>query len=189
MPQRREREAEEAKPNEVIENGECEYGELDYRYNYNGIPIEDRLQEGQDILVQVAKEPIGSKGARITTHITLPGRNLVFMPTMDRVGVSRRIEDEDERKRLREVMCEIKPPHRGFIVRTVAEGAEREKLQSESDFVAKLWQTIQRRSENAPVPSLIYQETRYNPSCGSRPFHQGSRPARNRLRAPSTEKF
>jgi ribonuclease G len=141
-----------------MENTECEYEVLDYRYGYNGIPIEDRLQEGQDILVQVAKEPIGSKGARITTHITIPGRNLVFMPTMDRVGVSRRIEDENERKRLREVMCEIKQPHHGFIVRTVAEGVEREKLQSESDFVAKLWQTIQRRSENASVPSLVYQE-------------------------------
>jgi ribonuclease G len=153
-----EQEEVEANPNEAIENAVCEYNEADFRYGYNGIPIEDRLQEGQDILVQVAKEPIGSKGARITTHITLPGRNLVFMPTMDRVGVSRRIEDEAERKRLREVICEIKPPHLGFIVRTAAEGAEREKLQSESDFVGKLWQTIQRRSENASVPSLIYQE-------------------------------
>jgi ribonuclease G len=146
------------KHDEDTENGGREYGGLDFRPSYNGIPIEDRLQEGQDILVQVAKEPIGSKGARITTHITLPGRNLVFMPTMDHVGVSRRIEDETERKRLREIMCEIKPPYCGFIVRTAAEGAEREKLQSESDFVAKLWQSIQRRSENAPVPSLIYQE-------------------------------
>ncbi|MGO9315232.1 MAG: Rne/Rng family ribonuclease [Syntrophobacteraceae bacterium] len=146
------------KQDEDMENGGREYGGLDFRPSYNGIPIEDRLQEGQDILVQVAKEPIGSKGARITTHITLPGRNLVFMPTMDHVGVSRRIEDETERKRLREIMCEIKPPYCGFIVRTAAEGAEREKLQSESDFVAKLWQSIQRRSENAPVPSLIYQE-------------------------------
>jgi len=153
-----ENENDEAKSSEVIENAACEYGESDFRWTYNGIPIEDRLQEGQDILVQVAKEPIGSKGARITTHITLPGRNLVFMPTMDRVGVSRRIEDETERKRLREMICEIKPPHRGFIVRTAAEGAEREKLQAECDFVAKLWQTIQRRSENGPVPSLIYQE-------------------------------
>ena len=146
------------KHDEDTENGGREYGGLNFRPSYNGIPIEDRLQEGQDILVQVAKEPIGSKGARITTHITLPGRNLVFMPTMDHVGVSRRIEDETERKRLREIMCEIKPPYCGFIVRTAAEGAEREKLQSESDFVAKLWQSIQRRSENAPVPSLIYQE-------------------------------
>lgn len=131
---------------------------LNLRRNYNDIPIEDRLQEGQDILVQVAKEPIGSKGARITTHTTLPGRHLVFMPTMDHIGVSRRIEDEVERKRLREIMCEIKPPHFGFIVRTAAEGAEKEKLRSEVDFLAKLWQSIQRRADNAPVPSVIYQE-------------------------------
>jgi len=149
---------EEAHQDGAIENSGCEYAEPDYRDTYNDIPIEDQLQEGQDILVQVAKEPIGSKGARITTHITLPGRNLVFMPTMDRVGVSRRIEDEDERKRLRDIMCEIKLLHRGFIVRTAAEGAEKEKLESESDFVAKLWQTIQRRAENASVPSLINQE-------------------------------
>ncbi len=136
-----------------------EYAEvLDLRRIYNNIPIEDRLQEGQDILVQVAKEPIGSKGARITTHITLPGRNLVFMPTMDHIGVSRRIEDEAERKRLREIMCEIKTDRCGFIVRTAAEGADTEKLRSEVDFVAKLWQSIQRRAENAPVPSLVYQE-------------------------------
>ncbi len=153
-----ETESGDEKEDEDTENGGREYGGLNFRPSYNGIPIEDRLQEGQDILVQVAKEPIGSKGARITTHITLPGRNLVFMPTMDHVGVSRRIEDENERKRLREIMCEIKPPYCGFIVRTVAEGAEREKLQSESDFVVKLWQSIQRRSENAPVPSVIYQE-------------------------------
>lgn len=122
------------------------------------VPIEDRLQEGQDILVQVAKEPIGHKGARITTHITSPGRHLVLMPMMDHVGVSRRIENEKERKRLRELMCSIKPPHCGFIVRTAAEGAEPEKLQAEMDFLLKLWQNIQRRAENAPVPSLIYQE-------------------------------
>ncbi len=153
-----EQEGDDEMSDEGPEKGAQEYNELDFRQSCTGIPIEDRLQEGQDILVQVAKEPIGSKGARITTHITLPGRNLVFMPTMDHVGVSRRIEDEVERKRLREVMCEIKPPYRGFIVRTAAEGAEREKLQSESDFLAKLWQTIQRRAENASVPSLIYQE-------------------------------
>ncbi len=122
------------------------------------VPIEDRLREGQEILVQVAKEPIGSKGARITTHITLPGRNLVFMPTIDRVGVSRRIEDEEERKRLRDIVCEIKPANRGFIVRTAAEGAETEKLAAESDFVARLWQTIQRKFESAPAPCPIYRE-------------------------------
>lgn len=141
------------------EPGEQELDEvLDLRRSYNNVPIEDRLQEGQDILVQVAKEPIGSKGARITTHITLPGRHLVFMPTMDHIGVSRRIEDEAERKRLREIMCDIKPPQFGFIVRTAAEGAEKEKLQAEVDFLVKLWQNIQRRADNAPVPSVTYQE-------------------------------
>ncbi|MDR3567920.1 MAG: Rne/Rng family ribonuclease [Syntrophobacteraceae bacterium] len=135
-----------------------ECNDIDLHRDSGLVPIEDRLQEGQEILVQVAKEPIGTKGARITTHITLPGRNLVFMPTMDRVGVSRRIENEEERKRLRDIVCEIKPPDCGFIVRTVAEGAESEKLCSESDFVARLWQSILRRSENAPAPCLIYRE-------------------------------
>ncbi len=137
---------------------ECEGEDNGFHRPFNCVPIEDRLQEGQEILVQVAKEPIGSKGARITSHITLPGRNLVFMPTMDRVGVSRRIEDEEERRRLRDIMCEIKPPESGFIVRTAAEGAESEKLSSESDFVTRLWQSIRRRSENAPAPCLIYRE-------------------------------
>ncbi len=131
---------------------------LDLRPEHCDVPIEDRLQEGQEILVQVAKEPIGHKGARITTHITLPGRHLVLMPMMDHVGVSRRIDNEKERKRLRELTCAIKPPHCGFIVRTAAEGEEAEKLHAEMDFLLKLWQNIQRRSEHAPVPSLVYQE-------------------------------
>ena len=125
---------------------------------YIEVPIEERLQEGQEILVQVAKEPIGHKGARITTHITLPGRHLVLMPTMDHIGVSRRIENEKERKRLRELMCEIKTLHCGFIVRTAAEGEEPEKLQAEVDFLMKLWTNVQRKSEHAAVPSLVYQE-------------------------------
>ncbi|MHC1725742.1 MAG: ribonuclease E/G [Syntrophobacteraceae bacterium] len=154
-----ETDSEEEKSTEGVESIEQEYGEVvDLRRSHSNIPIEDRLQEGQDILVQVAKEPIGSKGARITTHITLPGRNLVYMPTMDHVGVSRRINDEDERKRLRDITCEIRPPFCGFIVRTAAEGVEKEKLQAEADFLAKLWQSIQRRAENASVPSMIYQE-------------------------------
>lgn len=125
---------------------------------YNDVPIQDRLQEGQEILVQVAKEPLGHKGARITTHITLPGRLLVFMPTMDHVGVSRRIENEKERKRLRDLMCVIKPPHCGFIVRTAAEGIESEKLEAEVDFLLKLWQNTQRRAEHVSAPALVYQE-------------------------------
>ncbi len=132
--------------------------ELPISTDYVPVPIEDRLQEGQEVLVQVAKEPIGGKGPRITTHITIPGRNLVLMPTMDHVGVSRRIENEKERKRLRDIMCEIRPPRCGFIVRTAAEGVEPQKLQAEMDFLLKLWQSIQRRAEFASVPSLVYQE-------------------------------
>jgi ribonuclease G len=131
---------------------------LDLQSSYNDVPIQDRLQEGQEILVQVAKEPIGHKGARITTHITLPGRLLVFMPTMDHIGVSRRIENEKERKRLRDLMCVIKPPGCGFIVRTAAEGVESEKLEAEVDFLLKLWQSVQLRAEQASATTLVYQE-------------------------------
>jgi ribonuclease G len=131
---------------------------LDLQPSYSDVPIQDRLQEGQEILVQVAKEPIGHKGARITTHIALPGRLLVLMPTMDHIGVSRRIENEKERKRLRDLMCVSKPPHCGAIVRTAAEGIEAEKLEAEVEFLLKLWQNIQRRSEHASAPSLVYHE-------------------------------
>jgi ribonuclease G len=120
--------------------------------------IEERLQEGQDILVQVAKEPIGSKGARITTHISIPGRNLVLMPMVDHIGVSRRIENEKERRRLRDLVAAIKPVACGFIVRTAAEGVDGEKLKAEMDFLLKLWQTVQRRAEHGAVPSLIHPD-------------------------------
>ena len=122
------------------------------------VQIEDRLQEGQEVLVQVAKEPLGSKGARITSHISIPGRHLVLMPTMDHVGISRRIEDESERNRLRELLLEIKPPNYGFIARTAAEGVENDKIKAEMDFMLRLWQTIQKNNEHGQVPSRLYQE-------------------------------
>jgi ribonuclease G len=146
----------EVETEELGEDEETENFEL--HRHYNDVPIEDRLQEGQEILSQVAKEPIGNKGARITTHITLPGRHLVLMPTMDHVGVSRRIENEKERRRLRDLMNGIKPPDVGFIVRTAAEGVEEEKFRAEMEFLLKLWQSIQSHAQSAPVPSLVYQE-------------------------------
>jgi len=102
-------------------------------------PIEELLQEGQELLVQVAKEPIGTKGARITSHISLPGRHLVFMPTVDHVGISRRIEDEDEKDRLRALVEEIRPDGTGFIVRTAAEGKSEEDLRADMEFLVGLW--------------------------------------------------
>lgn len=122
------------------------------------INIEGLLQEGQEIMVQVSKEPIGTKGARLTSYITLAGRHLVFMPTVDHIGISRKIDDEKERMRLREIIQELRQPGEGFIVRTVSERAPKEKLKSEMEFLDRLWNTIQRRREAASAPSLVHKE-------------------------------
>jgi len=121
-------------------------------------PIQDRIKEGQEIVVQVAKEPIGTKGARVTTYISLPGRHLVFMPTVDHIGISRRIIPEEERLRLRELVDGIRPPGAGFIVRTVAEGQSLEILKADMSFLLKLWEDILQRKNKKQVPSLLYQE-------------------------------
>ncbi|MFB0520974.1 MAG: Rne/Rng family ribonuclease, partial [Desulfatiglandales bacterium] len=122
------------------------------------INIEGLLQEGQDILVQVSKEPLGPKGARLTSHITLPGRHLVFMPTVDHIGISRRIEDDKERTRLKKIMQELRSPSTGFIVRTVSERAPKEKLECEMEFLTKLWTNIQKKKETSSAPSLLHRE-------------------------------
>lgn len=120
--------------------------------------IEEVLQEGQEILVQVSKNPIGTKGARITTYITLPGRHLVFMPTIDHIGISRRIEDEGERGRLKELIQDLRNPSVGYIVRTVGEGKNKEEFESDINYLAKLWSDIKRKAENSKVPALIYKD-------------------------------
>jgi ribonuclease G len=122
------------------------------------VPIEDLIKEGQEILVQISKEPLGSKGARVTSHISIPGRHLVFMPTVDHVGISRRIEDESERQRLRDVIAAIKPPSCGVIVRTVSEKESSDKLQADLDFLQGTWQRIKDRERKVPAPSLIYED-------------------------------
>ncbi len=122
------------------------------------LPIEELLSEGQEILAQVSKEPLGTKGTRITSHISLPGRYLVFMPTVDHVGISRRIKDEKERKRLRDVVLGIKPPSTGFIVRTASEGAAPEEIRNDMDFLVRVWTNIQKKRENSAAPSLIHSD-------------------------------
>jgi ribonuclease G len=122
------------------------------------IPIEDILQEGQEVLVQVAKPPLSGKGARLTSHITLPGRNLVLMPTVNHVGVSRRIEDEVERLRLKDALTTIKPPDCGLIARTASEGISIDKLKSEMDFLLQIWNNLLRKKEPASTPSLLHRE-------------------------------
>ncbi|MDR1655963.1 MAG: Rne/Rng family ribonuclease [Deltaproteobacteria bacterium] len=120
-------------------------------------PIELMLYEGQELMVQVAKEPIGQKGARVTTLISLPGRRLVMMSIVNRMGVSRRIEDEEERKRLREILESLNST-RGLIARTAAEGATDYELKAESSFLDHLWAKILNEAEQKQAPALIHQE-------------------------------
>ena len=124
----------------------------------SGHAIEDLLKEGQEVLVQVTKEPIGTKGARVTAYITLPGRMLVLMPNLVKVGVSRRIQDPGERERLRSTVTRLRPAGVGFIVRTAAEGATEEEISQDMDFLVRLWETIQKRRPRSRAPSLLYAE-------------------------------
>jgi ribonuclease G len=143
------------------ENGEHPEDQGRFR-NGNGLGrnrnIQDLLKEGQELMVQVAKDPIGTKGARLTSHVTLPGRYLVFMPTIDHVGISRRIADENERKRLREVIERLRPPGTGFIVRTVSEGEPEDNLVSDMKFLIGLWREIVARNEKQGAPLLLHAD-------------------------------
>jgi ribonuclease E len=121
--------------------------------------ISDLLKPGQEVLVQIAKEPIAKKGARITSHIALPGRFLVFMPTVGHIGVSRKIESDGERRRLKEILLsERGEASGGFIVRTAASGASEEELRSDLRFLLNLWADIKQRSESSKSPALIYHD-------------------------------
>jgi Rne/Rng family ribonuclease len=121
--------------------------------------IGDLLREGQEILVQVAKEPIGKKGARITSHIVLPGRYLVFMPTVDHVGMSRRIENPKERQRLREAVLGLRGEfEKRFIVRTAGEGKSKEDFRQDMIYLTRLWETLRTKAEKASAPALIHSE-------------------------------
>jgi ribonuclease G len=121
--------------------------------------ISDLLKPGQEILVQIAKEPIAKKGARITSHIALPGRFLVFMPTVSHVGVSRKIASDEERQRLKRILVsERGEASGGFIVRTAAEGASEDELRADLRFLLHLWDEIKQRSDTSKSPALIYHD-------------------------------
>ena len=121
--------------------------------------ITELLKEGQEILVQIAKEPIGKKGARITSHIALPGRFLVYMPTVNHTGVSRKISSEEERQRLKRIIIsERENGHGGFIVRTAAQGASEEELRADIRFLKNLWSEIKTRADAGKGPTLIYHD-------------------------------
>jgi len=123
--------------------------------------IRDLVREGAEVLVQVLKDPLGNKGARLTTFITLPSRHLVFLPKGDGVGISARIEDEQERERLRDLVTELLAEHDlecGAIVRTVAEGAEADALRADLKFLVKLWSVVQERCSKGSVKTLIHDD-------------------------------
>jgi ribonuclease G len=126
--------------------------------NHRECHIEEFLTEGQEIMVQVAKSPIGTKGARITSNISLPGRFIVLMPTSNHIGVSRRIEDDIERNRLKNLVASLRTDNFGYIIRTASEGVQEEKLAYEIGFFKNLWENIQRKYLSAPAPSMLHQE-------------------------------
>ena len=120
--------------------------------------IEELIREGQEILVHVAKSPIGTKGARVTCHLSLPGRYLVLMPTSDHIGVSRKIEDEEERNRLKEMIAELREENVGYIARTASEGIDSRKMSREMKFLDNLWKNIRKRYQATAAPAQLHKE-------------------------------
>src|SRR5688572_26244581 len=117
------------------------------------------VQEGQTITVQVVKEPIGTKGARVTNYVTIPGRHVVYMPTLDRIGISRKITDEVERQRLKTVLESLrKPGEGGFIARTVCRGLEAEELAHDLEFVRSVWSELTVKAITSEPPTLLARD-------------------------------
>jgi ribonuclease G len=145
------------------EDGEKERGEKgrDRDDRQPDAKIEELLKEGQDVVVQVAKEPLGTKGARLTCHVTLPGRFLVFMPTVDHIGISRKIATREERGRLRGIVKEFRDQHSfggGVIIRTAAEGRTKEDILADLHYFHKIWVEMRQKSEGRRAPAVVYQE-------------------------------
>ena len=128
--------------------------------NHRSGPIEERLKEGQEITVQVVKEPLGTKGARITSHVSLPGRYLVFMPTVQHVGVSRKIVDDEERRRLKLLLKEIRQERAGggFIARTAGFSRQREDFERDARYLGRTWDEVRARAHRERSPSLLHRE-------------------------------
>lgn len=121
-------------------------------------PIQDLLQKGQEILVQVTKEPISTKGPRVTTQISIPGRFLVLVPFSGAIGVSRKIDDPEERERLKHIAREIRPPWGGLIVRTAAAGVSKRQIKRDLKYLVRLWNKTNAVSEKKKAPALVHSE-------------------------------
>lgn len=120
--------------------------------------IEDLLKPGQEILVQVTKDPIGTKGPRVSCNISIPGRHVVFMPNYDHIGISRKIVEEDERNRLKKLLLHMKPADGGFVARTVSQGVPDDKILQDCEYLVSLWREIERRIKHVKAPYLVQPE-------------------------------
>jgi ribonuclease G len=159
--QRTQRRGPDRGPDRGSDRGRGRRGGRRFRSRENRVvpQISELLKEGQEVLIQIAKEPIAKKGARITSHIALPGRFLVFMPTVNHTGVSRKIASEEERQRLKRIIqSERENGSGGFIVRTAAAGATDEELRADIRFLKNLWNEIKQRSDSSKAPALIYHD-------------------------------
>jgi ribonuclease G len=143
---------------EADENGDVDLDVAPPRRRVRFAPIEERLTKGEELLVQVSKEPIGSKGARVTANISLPGRFLVHMPGTNHVGISRRIEDGEERDRLRDAVESERTGVDGFIVRTACEGATKREIRDDVRFLTRLWAHVQQTAAGAAAPALVHRD-------------------------------
>jgi ribonuclease G len=133
-------------------------GEMPKPRRQSAQPIEALLKEGQQLMVQISKGPIGTKGPRVTTYVSLPGRYLVFMPNVEHVGVSRRIPKDEERARLKEIVKRLRRPGHGYIVRTVSEGVKEEDLRSDVEFLETLWEDVLKKREQGSSPNLLHAD-------------------------------
>ena len=146
-------------PEDVQLTGDdVEFEEAPKRPPSRRLPLEKQISRGEEILVQVAKDPLGTKGARVTSHVSLPGRYMVFMPATKHIGISRRIESEAERKRLKEIAQSLGTEMGGFILRTACEGLSKREIQRDLHFLTKLWAGIQKKAAGAAAPALIHQD-------------------------------
>lgn len=146
---------EEVVDKEGLEAGEKATSKRNARHERQ---IENVLKDGNEILVQVEKEPLGTKGARITSHVSLPGRYLVYMPTYHHIGISRRIADRDERNRLKTIISKLGKGKGGFIIRTASTGVSERELASDVEYLTKLWQEIEPKATQEKPPALIHAE-------------------------------
>jgi ribonuclease G len=142
----------------LVDNEEDEKGpEMPRPRRQTVRPIEQLLEQGQELMVQISKGPIGTKGPRVTTYVSLPGRYLVFMPNVEHIGVSRRIPRDEERARLKEIMKRVRRPNSGYIVRTVSEGVKEDDLRADVEFLNVLWQDLLAK-RTQPAPCLLHTD-------------------------------